>query len=183
MQSPEFNPKLFRVLQLLIGAGLILGITGVTGSQTTNGTFTPSTIAKAGILIYIVDLAAITIIFILSLPNVSAVPRPERLLRVHIPVALLAIAIRLLYSALCMFVNDSTFSLFGGSLVADVLMSVVEEFFVVVITLVLGFKLRRISSSMQDEIMDHNHGRQLPGSEDGSYKQTSNSGFETFTSA
>ena len=171
VQSPKFNAKLFRILQLLISVGLILGIIGVTsgGSQVANGTFTPSTASKAGIVLYIADLAAITIIFILSLPNVSAVPHQERPLRVHIPIVLLAIAIRLLYAALCVFVHNSTFSLFGGSIVADVLMAVVEEFFVVIVTIVLGFKLRRISPSMEGEIMNHNqkgrnHGQQLPES-------------------
>jgi hypothetical protein len=69
---------------------------------------------------------------------------------------LLAIAIRLLYAALCIFVHDSTFSLFNGSIVANVLMAIAEEFFVVIITLALGFKLDRISVDVQGEIVDLN---------------------------
>jgi hypothetical protein len=162
LQSRKLNPKLFRVLQALTGVGLVLGILGVSiGSHTTNGIFVPSTISRVGIVVYIVDLVALTIVFIfslynvfmLSLSNVSAVPRPERPLIFHIPIALLAIAVRLLYAALCIFVHNSTFSLFSGSIVADILMAVVEEFFVVVITLVLGFKLGRISPSVQGEII------------------------------
>jgi len=188
VQSPSFNPRLFRILQVLTGVGLILGILGVSiGSHSTNGIFVPSTISKVGVLVYIVDFAAITIIFISSLPNVSAVPRPERPLILHIPIASLAIAVRLLYAALCIFLHNSTFSLFSGSVVADILMAVVEEFFVVVITLVLGFKLDRISPSVQGEIIilnqkGRNHGRQLPESKDGIYAQPSNSGSETFSS-
>jgi len=188
VQSPSFNPRLFRILQVLTGVGLILGILGVSiGSHSTNGIFVPSTISKVGVLVYIVDFAAMTIIFISSLPNVSAVPRPERPLILHIPIALLAIAVRLLYAALCIFLHNSTFSLFSGSIVADILMAVVEEFFVVVITLVLGFKLDRISPSVHGEIVilnqkGRNHGRQLPGSKDGSYAQPSTSGLETFSS-
>ena len=183
-------PPEIGILQILTGAGLILGIIGVTngGSQAADGTFTPSTISETGIILYIVDFVAITIIFILSLPNVSAVPHPELPLRVHIPVALVVIAIRLLYAALCVFVHDSTFSLFGGSIVADVLMAIVEEFFVVVATPVLGFKLRRISPSMEGEIVNHNqngrnHNGKLPVYKDGSYGQPSNSELETFPSA
>lgn len=186
MESPKFNTKLFRIIQLLIVAGVILGIIGVTSgsSQTADGTFTPSTISKVGIIVYIGDFAAITIIFLLSLPNVSAVPRPERPLGFYIPIALLAIAIRLLYAVLCIFVHNSTFSLFGGSVVADVLMAVVEEFFVVLITLVLGFRLGRISPSRQGEVVGLSHkgsslGQQIPGSKDRVYTQGSNSGFET----
>jgi len=92
-------------------------------------------------------LVAITLVFVLSLPDASAVPRPEWPLKIYIPIALLAIAVRLLYSALCVFAHDSTFSLFNGSIAADILMAIVEEFFVVIITLALGFKLPRINAS------------------------------------
>lgn len=181
--------KLFRILQLVIAAGLILGIFGVTsgGSQAADGAFIPSTSSKVGIILYIVVLAALALIFIRSLPNASAVPHPERLLIAYIPIALLAIAVRLLYAALCIFVHNNTFSLFGSSIVADVVMAIVVEFFIVIITLVLGFKLGRINDSVQGEIVDHNPkdlnlGQQLPGSKDEIYAQPSNSGFERFSS-
>jgi len=190
MQSPKINSKLFRILQLIIGISLILGILGVTSpqSQAADGTFIPPTISKVGIVLSIVVLIAITTIFILSLPHGTAVPSPERPLRVHIPIALVAIAIRLLYSALCIFVHDSTFSLFNGSIAADVLMAIVEEFFVVIITLVLGLKLGRVNVEVEGEIVSLNqksrdNGGQLPGSKDGIYAQPSTSGLETFPSA
>lgn len=167
LHSPKFNPKLFRVLQMVTGMGLILGIIGVTrgGSWAANGTFVPPTVSKVGIILYIVVLAALIVIFLLSLLNVSAVSRRERLLLVHIPFALLAIFIRLLYAALAIFVHNNTFSLFDGSIVADILMAVVEEFFVVAITIALGFKLSKIGNSVQDE----NNGEQAPGSKNGGY--------------
>jgi hypothetical protein len=190
MQSPKINSKLFRILQLIIGISLILGILGVTSpqSQTAGGTFIPPTISKVGIVLSIVVLIAITTIFILSLPHGAAVPGPERPLRVHIPIALVAIAIRLLYSALCIFVHDRTFSLFNGSIAADVLMAIVEEFFVVIITLVLGLKLSRVNVEVEGEIVNLNqksrdNGGQLPGAKDGIYAQPSTSGLETFPSA
>jgi hypothetical protein len=190
MQSPKINSKLFRILQLIIGISLILGILGVTSpqSQTAGGTFIPPTISKVGIVLSIVVLIAITTIFILSLPHGTAVPGPERPLRVHIPIALVAIAIRLLYSALCIFVHDRTFSLFNGSIAADVLMAIVEEFFVVIITLVLGLKLSRVNVEVEGEIVNLNqksrdNGGQLPGAKDGIYAQPSTSGLETFPSA
>jgi hypothetical protein len=166
--------KLFRILQVFTGIGLILGIIGVSsgGSQAANGAFVPSAASKVGIVVYIAVLAAITIIFIMLLSNVSAVPRPERPLIVYIPIAVLAMAVRLLYSVLCIYVHDSKFSLFGGSIVANVLMAIVEEFLVVIITLVLGFKLDRISSPVEGEVMNHNltsrnQSQQLPGSKGG----------------
>lgn len=155
IQNPKLNSKIFRIIQLVIGVSLILGIVGVTSpkSQAADGAFIPPTISKVGIVLNIVVFIVITIIFMLSLPHGTAVPRPERLLRVHIPIALVAIAIRLLYSTLCIFVHDSTFSLFDGSIVANVLMAIVEEFFVVIITLALGFKLRA-NIEMQGEVVN-----------------------------
>ena len=157
IQNPKINSKIFRIIQLVIGVSLILGIVGVTSpkSQAADGAFIPPTISKVGIVLNIVVFIVITIIFLLSLPHGTAVPRPERLLRVHIPIALVAIAIRLLYSTLCIFVHDSTFSLFDGSIVANVLMAIVEEFFVVIITLALGFKLRA-NIEMQGEVVNLN---------------------------
>ncbi|PVH92893.1 hypothetical protein DM02DRAFT_542675 [Periconia macrospinosa] len=169
VQSPKLKTKHFRILQVLIGIGLVLGTIGVIsgGSQAADGSFTPSTTSKAGLILYLLDFAAITVMFGLSLPNVSAVPRPERPIIFHIPIALLAIAVRLLYSTLCIFVHDNTFSLFDGSLAAEVLMAIVAEFFVVIITLALGFKLRQDSPSTQGEMTDlveksSNHALPLP---------------------
>jgi len=158
MPNPKINSKFFRVIQLVIGVSLILGILGVTSpkAQAADGSFIPPTISKIGIILNIVVFIVITIIFILSLPHGPAVPGPERPLRVHIPVALVAIAIRLLYSVLCIFVHNSTFSLFNGSIVANVLMAIVEEFFVVIITLALGFKLGRIGVNGQGDILNLN---------------------------
>jgi hypothetical protein len=190
MQNPKINSKFFRIIQLVIGVSLILGVLGLTSpkSQAADGSFVPPTISKIGIILNIVAFIVITIIFVLSLPHGPAIPGPERPLRVHIPVALVAIAIRLLYSTLCIFVHNSTFSLFDGSIVANVVMAIVEEFFVVIITLALGFKLGRISVEAQGEILNLNQNStdnagQLPRSKDGIYAQTSNSGFETFSSA
>jgi hypothetical protein len=43
MQNPRINSKFLRIIQLVIGISLILGILGVTSpkSQAANGTFTP----------------------------------------------------------------------------------------------------------------------------------------------
>jgi len=158
MQSPKINSKFFRVIQLVIGVSLVLGILGVTApsSQAANGTFTPPTISKVGIILNILVFIVLATIFILSLPHSSAVPHSERPLRLHIPVALVAIFIRLLYATLCIFVHNSTFSLFNGSIAANVLMAIVEEFFVVIITIVLGFKLERAESNVETVVVDVN---------------------------
>lgn len=186
MENPRINSKVFRLLQLVIGVSLVLGILGVTDpkASTANGAFVPPSLSKAAIILNIAVYIVVTIIFVLSLAHGSAIPRPERPLRIHIPIALLAIAIRLLYSALCIFVHNSTFSLFNGSIAANVLMAIVEEFFVVIITLALGFKLRRISVDLDGKIVNldqgvSDNGGQWPGSKDG----PSNTALEVFVSA
>jgi hypothetical protein len=177
IQNPNINSKFFRINQLVIGISLILGILGVTSknSQAADGTFVPPTLSKIGIVLNVVVFLVITIIFVLSLPHSTAVPGPERLLKVHIPVALAAISIRLLYSALCIFVHNSTFSLFNGSIAADILMAIAEEFIVVIITLVLGFKLRPISVEADGKIINFKQMNSDDGGQVTGYKKASSS--------
>ncbi|KAN0110649.1 hypothetical protein V8E51_007036 [Hyaloscypha variabilis] len=158
MQNPRINSKFLRIIQLVIGISLILGILGVTSpkSQAANGTFTPPAISKIGILLNILVFIVLTIIFVLSLPHGSALPTSERSLRIYIPVALAAIFVRLLYATLCIFVHNTTFSLFNGSVTANVLMAIVEEFFVVIITIALGFKLERVSEEVERVVVELN---------------------------
>ncbi|KAH7309940.1 hypothetical protein BKA65DRAFT_442032 [Rhexocercosporidium sp. MPI-PUGE-AT-0058] len=158
MQNPKINSKVFRIVQLVIGVSLILGILGVTApsSQAANGTFTPPTISKVGITLNILVFIVLTTIFILSLPHSSALPHSEQPLRIYIPVALVAIFVRVLYAMLCIFVHNSTFSLFNGSIVTNVLMAIVEEFFVVIITIALGFKLGRTCVEVETVVVDVN---------------------------
>ena len=60
----------------------------------------------------------------------------------------------MLYATLCIFVHNSTFSLFNGSVAANVLMAILEEFFVVIITIVLGFKLGRVGVDVETVAVD-----------------------------
>jgi hypothetical protein len=190
MKDPRINSKVFRIIQLVIGVSLILGILGVTSpnSQSADGKFKPPTISKVSIVLSVLVFIVISIIFVLSIPHGSAIPSGERILRVHIPLALAAIAVRLLYSVLCVFVHDTTFSLFHGSVVANVLMAIVEEFFVIVITLALGFKLSRIAVDVQQgdvvylDQSGRDNGAQPLGSKSGTYTQSSNLGFEVSSS-
>jgi len=188
--STKINPKLFRIIQGLIILGVILGIVGITGggSQSSNGSFAPSTSSKAGILLYIAIFAIITIIFAKMLSKVSALPRQERPLLIHMPLALLAIAIRLVYGTLCIFVNNSTFSLFNGSITADVVMAVAEEVFVVIITIVLGFILPRVDPMVQGGISNENQlgayqSQQLIQPGNGGYMKPYEAGNETGSSS
>ena len=187
--NTKISPKLFRIIQGLIILGVILGIIGITGggSQSSNGSFKPSTSSKAGVLLYIAIFAVISLAFTRMLSKVSALPRQERPLLIHMPLALLAIAIRLIYSTLCIFVNNSTFSLFSGSITADVVMAVAEEVFVVIITIVLGFVLPRVDPIVQGEVANENQlgayqSQQLMQPGNGGYVKPYEAGNETGSS-
>jgi hypothetical protein len=158
MQNPKINSRFFRIIQIVIAVSLILGILGVTApnTQAANGTFAPPTISKAGVILNILVFIVLITIFILSLPHGSALPHSERHLRIYIPVALAAIFVRLLYATLCIFMYNSTFSLFNGSIAANVLMAIMEEFFVVIITIALGFKLERVGVEVETVAVDLN---------------------------
>ncbi|KAK3938954.1 hypothetical protein QBC46DRAFT_291396 [Diplogelasinospora grovesii] len=161
--TPIFNVRHFRLVQVLITVGLILSIVGGTSSSGSDdgGSIQPSTISQVAIILYIVAVAACTGILLLSFPSLSAVPDEERALAAAVALALPFIMVRLAYSALAVFLHNSTFSIVDGNVVVWVCMAVLEEFVVVAIYLLLGFRLNRLDA--QGEIL----GREWKGGRGG----------------
>lgn len=140
-------------MQLLISLGLILSIVGGTsGSPSDNGTIKVATTSKAGIILYIVALAAMIVFLFHSSGYKNSIPKQERRLPVAVALAIPFILVRLVYSALAVFLNDHLFSVVGGSVVVRVCMASIEEFIVVVIYLLLGFSLEKLEISEQGEL-------------------------------
>ncbi|KAM6482572.1 hypothetical protein HDV62DRAFT_397351 [Trichoderma sp. SZMC 28011] len=148
-----FSVKQFRFVQLLITLGLILSIAGGTsGSTNSNGTVTVAGTSKAGIILYIVGFAGITYFFLLSSSYRSGVPRQERHSPIAVAIAWPFILIRLIYSALAVFVNNDIFSVVGGKVSVRAAMAVIEEFLVVFDYLILGFMLHKLQPEEQGEL-------------------------------
>ncbi|KAH8664359.1 hypothetical protein BX600DRAFT_436909 [Xylariales sp. PMI_506] len=154
------NVKFFRLLQLLIMLGMILSIAGGTSafssssdSSSGSATAAPGTESQAGVILYCVAFAAIILVLVISLPKMAGVPAGERMLAIAVAIASPLIAVRILYSVLTVFVHDSTFNSLDGSVVVKAFMDVVEEFLVVVLYILLGFRLDHLRQDQQGEIL------------------------------
>jgi len=146
-----FTRKHFRITQLLVTLGLILSVVGgTTGKKQPDGkgVIIPTT-SKIGVILYIVAYVAIALICFVSLPQSSYVPPKERRVPLAVVIALPLLAARLLYTTLAVFVHSDMFNMFSGNIAVHVAMSVVEEFVVVAIYLLLGFAVDRLSSQEQ----------------------------------
>lgn len=145
--------KHFRILQLLITLGLILSIAGGTsGSVSPDGTIKVATTSKVGIGLYVAAYIALALICLLSLSKVSMIPSKERYVLVAVIFAMPFILARLAYSTLSVFLHSHLFNIITGSVVVLVVMAVVEEFIVVAIYLLLGFKVDKLDASQQGPI-------------------------------
>lgn len=78
-------------------------------------------------------------------------PRLEARLILAVGIALPLIAVRLLYSIIAEFGNNSDFSPVGGSIGVSVGMSIVEEFLVVIVYVAVGYTLQSVNEQERVE--------------------------------
>jgi hypothetical protein len=138
-----FSVKHFRLIQLVITVGLILSIAGGVNS---NGIKIPTT-SKVGIILYIIAFVAIVLICLFSLGGLTYAPTAERRICFGVLVALPFIAVQIIYSVLAVFLHNHLFNIFNGSVAVLVAMSVVEEFIIIFIYLLLGWTLPKIEAA------------------------------------
>ncbi|KAF1937818.1 hypothetical protein EJ02DRAFT_514947 [Clathrospora elynae] len=130
----------FHILRILTLVGLILAIAGGTSiNLQSNAAIQIPTTSRVAIILYIVAYIGIVFIFSISVKYVSVTPKTERRVPVAIVIALPFILVRLVYSACTVFLHNHTFSVLAGNVAVWVVMSVVQEFIVVGIFIVLGF--------------------------------------------
>lgn len=134
-----FHMLQFRATQLIITLGLILSIVGGTNSVSSSGTFTVQPTSKAGLLLCAVGWVILTLRTIFTIPQFSS-QTSEKHIAIAVIIALPFIAVRIIYSLLAVFLHNHDFSLINGSVAIRVVMAVLEEFFVVVIYLAVGWK-------------------------------------------
>jgi hypothetical protein len=142
--------KHFRIIQLLITLGLILSIAGGTsGKAAADGSITVPTTSKVGIILYIVAYVALCLVCVLSMVNISYAESGEKRLAFVVILALPFILVRLAYSALAVFLHNHDFNIVNGSVVFLVCMAVIEEVIVVIIYLISGFTMEKLSPDRQ----------------------------------
>lgn len=142
------NNVMFRVIQLVLTIALVLAVVGGAKSNidVRTGTVQVQETSKAGIVLFVIGWAMVVAVTCISFSRLTFVPNKERLIPTAIALALPLLFVRLLYSILIIFVNNTTFNLIGGSIAAKAAMETVEEFLATFIYLFLGFYLPKLSA-------------------------------------
>jgi hypothetical protein len=141
-----FHMLQFRLTQLVIVLGLILSIVGGTNSVSANGTFTVQTTSKIGVLLYVVGYVVLAVRTVTIIPKLSS-HAGEKHLALAVIIALPFILVRIIYSLLAVFLHNHDFSLINGSVAILVVMSVLEEFLVVIIYLIVGWRAEALPAT------------------------------------
>lgn len=155
--------KYFRLVQLAVVVGAVLGIVGAEQAQSSSS---PSTITYIAVLCYVAAYAVIVLIFCLALPYTRdyIIDSSERTLAPAIGLALPLVLVRLAYQVLVVFVHRGVFSRLGqGSVAVHVAMAVVEEILVVMIYIYMGFRLGRLEVNEQGPILSRSWKRSKGG--------------------
>lgn len=88
------------------------------------------------------------VLALLTCTSLSAIPSGEKRILFGVLLALPFIFVRILYSVLADFVNNSTFRLIDGNPTAQLCMSIVEEMVVAVVYIATGLT----ADSMRDDV-------------------------------
>lgn len=93
---------------------------------------------KIGIVIFLVVYILLTSLVIVTMKDVGHAPRGEKRIYFAVLAAIPFIAVRLLWSILSVFSNNSDFSINGGKPLIQLFMATVEEFIVVIMYTLAG---------------------------------------------
>ncbi|KAG6357864.1 hypothetical protein INS49_013745 [Diaporthe citri] len=140
----SIRSKHFRFAQLIFTGGLILSIVGGINSR---AAASPGTLSQVAIVLYFLGLAACVFFEISAWAGTVAcgsVPASERSTVYAVVAALPLIFTRILFSALAVFLHDSTFGIVRRSTGVYVGMVVIQEALLVVMYTIVGWQLDRL---------------------------------------
>ncbi|KAL8667894.1 MAG: hypothetical protein Q9202_000359 [Teloschistes flavicans] len=144
-----FRVRIIRFLHIPNLLALVLAIVGGTrlSSSDPSRQSQGRDFSKAGIIIFLILFIVSCAIVLLTLTEKSSIPQGERRLLFSVLAALPFIFVRILYSTMALFVNNSTFKLYGGNATVQLCMAVIEEIIVTIIFIAVGLTV----SSVRDD--------------------------------
>lgn len=157
MERSGVHPRVFRLLHLPSLAGLILCIIGSTNLFSNNAADISTGLSelKAGICLFLVVYVADILITGYSWLHITKVQSGERRLLVAVSVALPFMAVRMIYSLLCVFANEprwfSSWSLESTAIWVHGVMGVLMEMIVVVIFITAGLMTEPLAKPLARE--------------------------------
>ena len=132
--------RIIQLTQIPVIAALILCIIG--GIDAADDT--PSDLqsghrdTKIGVMIFLVVYLLLTALVVITMKDVGNAPRGEKRIYFAVLAAIPFLGVRLLWSLLATFANNSDFSVIGGKPLIQLFMAVLEEFVVVVMYTLAG---------------------------------------------
>lgn len=120
--------------------GLLLAIIGGTRLSSSDASTQSSgeKFEKAGGLLFVAVFIALTGLCVLTFSSFSQLAWGEKRILLAIVASLPLLAVRLLYTILADFENNSTFSILDGNATVQLCMAVIEEFIITIFLLVAG---------------------------------------------
>ncbi|KAL8629278.1 hypothetical protein Q9189_005018 [Teloschistes chrysophthalmus] len=144
-----FRVRVIRFLHIPNLLALIFSIVGGTrlSSNDPSRQSQGRDLAKVGIVLFLVVFIISCAIAILTFLEKSSIPQGERRLLFGVLVALPFIFVRILYSIMADFINNSTFKIYGGNATVQLCMAVIEEMIATIILIAVGLT----ASSIRDD--------------------------------
>jgi len=157
------NTSMLKFVELIILAGLILGIVGGVNASDDfikTGVYQPGSLNKAGTALLIVSYVAIIIATVITFFSISHAEAGEKRLIVAVAAALPFLLVRLVYSIFSTFTHNTNFNLLKGNITILLCVALIEEFVVIIIYESVGLTLHKVAS------VEHVKGYVVAGSED-----------------
>jgi hypothetical protein len=141
------QPRMLRIIELLVLVGLILGIVGgvdAADDYVKSGRYQPGSLNKAGTALMIIAWVLLVIATALTSSSISHAEHGERRLLMAIVLALPFLLVRLIYSIFSTFTHEQSFNLLDGSVTVLLCVALIEEFIVVLIFEGTGLTLKKV---------------------------------------
>ncbi|KAJ5676679.1 uncharacterized protein N7477_002312 [Penicillium maclennaniae] len=139
---PALPDLIFRAFRLLTIVAMAVAIAGITSNMTAEGLQHPDIKTKIGMILYLVCWAIMVLMLLVIALKRGSLERGEGRTLLAVAISSPFILVRIIYALLIWFLHDSTFSLLNGSETVTLVMSVLEEFVVVIVCLGVGMTLR-----------------------------------------
>ena len=141
------TPRQMQLAELLITVGLILSIIGGVNAGEEfgkTGIYKTQTLSKAGLGLFIAAFVILCLIAASLMQSIRHAEEGEKRILLAVAVSLPFLLVRLIYSALAVFANKRSFSLFYGDVSILLFMALLEEVIVVVIYEGVGLTLKKV---------------------------------------
>ena len=144
--------RLLEMLHIPIMLAFILAVVGGTRISSSDSSKHSSgeSFEKAGGIIFLISYIVIVAFAVLTMADFRNLPQGEKRILYAVLGSLPLLAVRLLYSLLVDFANDSTFSIVHGNPTVQLCMAIIEEFIVTALFLIAGLVAPILDSLMNE---------------------------------